>query len=73
MGKNSGRIRSRMIDNKDNYLKVTGLMSDVFGSFSPGDDLMRSVTPEEIKESILKSLRYYTCDDDVTMLILKKI
>lgn len=30
------------------------------------------LTPEEIKDGILKALKGYTCEDDVTMLILKR-
>lgn len=33
------------------YPRIVDVMSDVFGSFPAGDELMRSVTPEEIKES----------------------
>ena len=35
---------------KNGYSKIIGVMSDVFGSFPNGDDLMGSITPEEIKE-----------------------
>ena len=33
------------------YFKLIGVMSDVFGSFPLGDNLMESIKPEEIKES----------------------
>ncbi|GAH61416.1 unnamed protein product [marine sediment metagenome] len=35
---------------KNDYSKLIKVMSDVFGSFSLGEDLMRSTTPKEIKE-----------------------
>ncbi len=35
---------------RNDYSKLIEVMSDVFGSFTHGDDLMRSIKPEEIKE-----------------------
>jgi len=35
---------------KNGYSKLIEVMSDVFSSFPPGDNLMRSITPKEIKE-----------------------
>ena len=35
---------------KGDYPKLIDIMSDVLGSFSCGENLMRSITPEEIKE-----------------------
>ncbi len=35
---------------KNDYSKLIDVMSDVFGSFTHGDNLMRSIKPEEIKE-----------------------
>jgi len=38
------------VKTENDYLKLIGIISEVFGSFSPGENLLRHVEPEEIKE-----------------------
>ncbi len=44
---------------KNDYSKAVSVLSDVFGSFHSGDNLMKSITPKEIKE-IQKEKKIYT-------------